>query len=61
MRVEGEEAMEHQSLPFRAWIGAWTLPQAREADAREKAQQQEFEAEFGWMKEADHWLLDHGE
>jgi hypothetical protein len=61
MRVEGQKAMEDPSFPFRPWIGTWTLPQAREADAREKAEQQALEAEFGWMKEADHWLLGHGQ
>jgi hypothetical protein len=44
----------------KTWSGNWTWPQALEADPREKAERQALDLEFGWMKEADHFLLGHG-
>jgi hypothetical protein len=47
-------------IEFKTWSGNWTWPQALEADLREKAKRQAFDLEFGWMKDADHYLLGHG-
>jgi hypothetical protein len=57
---EEREAVAPPAIGFKTWSGNWTWPQALEADLKEKAEPQAFDLEFGWMKDADHFLLGHG-
>jgi hypothetical protein len=65
--VTGDMSAEDEVVPapestiaFKPLSGNWTWPQALEADRREKEEQCAFELEFGWMREADRYLLGHG-
>jgi hypothetical protein len=56
----GPDPEPEPTIEFIPWSGNWTWPQAREADRRGKEERRAFEGEFGWMKEADRYLLGYG-